>query len=249
MDILGIPGSIVAGLVTGFGLNWLADQLPDDQPILKLSCQSCGKPRTWLDYAWLRSCIFCGGRRSVRSWVIQLGMPLLALILELLPNNRIPTILSFCLLTYFILVAVIDIEHRLILGPISLVGVVLGAGMGVFLHGVTTTLFGGLAGGAIMFVLYQIGRLFSTWIARRKGLEQIEDALGFGDVYVGAIIGLVLGWPGITAGLFLAILIGGVVSGISMLTMLFAKNYQPFLALPYAPFLLLATVVLLYRPV
>ena len=37
-----------------------------------------------------------------------------------------------------------------------------------------------------------------------------EDvALGFGDVHLSGILGLLLGWPGITGGLFVAIILGG----------------------------------------
>jgi leader peptidase (prepilin peptidase)/N-methyltransferase len=149
---------------------------------------------------------------------------------------------------YFILVAVIDIEHRLIIGQISLVGVILGAAVGILLHAPWITLLGGIAGAGIMFVLYQMGRLFSMWVSRKREEPVAEEALGFGDVYIAGIIGLILGWPGITAGLFLAILVGGLISGLSLVIMLLLKKYQPFMALPYAPFLLLAATVLLYRP-
>ncbi|MEE9599006.1 MAG: hypothetical protein V3V66_00950, partial [Anaerolineales bacterium] len=60
------------------------------------------------------------------------------------------------------------------------------------------------------------------------------------------VIGLLLGWPGIVLGIFLAILIGGIVSGIFLLMQKLQKKYNAFQALPYGPFLVLSTIALLY---
>ena len=83
---------------------------------------------------------------------------------------------------------------------------------------------------------------------KRRGEPVDEEALGLGDVYVAAILGLILGWPGITAGLLGGILIGGLVSGLILVWMVLRRNYHPFLALPYAPFLIVAALILLARP-
>jgi leader peptidase (prepilin peptidase) / N-methyltransferase len=166
----------------------------------------------------------------------------------MLPPGRLPPEIGFVMLAYFILVAVIDIEHRLILGPISQFGVVLGLLIGIYLHNVLYTLIGGLAGAGIMWLLYLAGRLFSRYLSKRREEPIDEEALGFGDVYIAAIIGLILGWPGITAGLLGAILLGGLISGLYLLVMVIAKRYHSNTALPYAPFLLLAVVLLLYYP-
>jgi len=80
--------------------------------------------------------------------------------------------------------------------------------------------------------------------ARKQPVEEI--ALGFGDVNLSGVLGLMLGWPRITANLVLGILLGGLVSGFYLLSMMVRKKYKAFTAVPYAPFLLIAAVILFY---
>jgi len=80
--------------------------------------------------------------------------------------------------------------------------------------------------------------------ARKQPIEEI--ALGFGDVNLCGVLGLMLGWPRIWVNLLFAVLLGGLVSGGYILFMLVRKRYQPFTAIPYAPFLIIAAVVLIY---
>ena len=121
--------------------------------------------------------------------------------------------LGMLLLTYFVVVVVIDVEHRLILHPTSIVGALIALGIGLWLQGIRPTLLGGLGGFGIMLLLYYLGVLFSKYRARRMraaGMEtDTEEALGWGDVILAGILGLVLGWPIIWFGLLLGILLGG----------------------------------------
>jgi prepilin signal peptidase PulO-like enzyme (type II secretory pathway) len=57
---------------------------------------------------------------------------------------------------------------------------------------------------------------------------------------------LLLGWPGIIAGLVLAILLGGLASLIYVGVMILSKRFRTFAVIPYGPFLVLAAVALLY---
>jgi leader peptidase (prepilin peptidase)/N-methyltransferase len=72
------------------------------------------------------------------------------------------------------------------------------------------------------------------------------EALGFGDVNLSGVLGLVLGWPGIALALFLTILIAAAASIIYLAIMLLLKRYQPYLSIPYGPFLIAGAVILLY---
>ena len=149
-------------------------------------------------------------------------------------------------LIYFSLVTVIDLEHRLILHPVSLSGAVLGLIYGSALHGYLPTLLGGAAGFGMMLFFYFLGQLFVRVLSKSRGEEIEEIALGFGDVNLAGVIGLLLGWPGIIAGIFLAILIGGVVSGGFLVLQVLRKKYHAFQALPYGPFLVLSVIILFY---
>jgi leader peptidase (prepilin peptidase)/N-methyltransferase len=170
-----------------------------------------------------------------------------ALVLYHFPTRPLGFELGFCLYTYLAVVAVIDIEHRLILFPVSIFGMLAGAAMGIYLHGLERTLLGGLTGFVAMFLLYYLGGLFAKGVAKFRGQTLDEPALGFGDVMLSGVIGFILGWPGIIAGLTFAILFGGFFSMILILSRMIKKTYTPFLAIPYGPFLILGTAVLIYR--
>jgi prepilin signal peptidase PulO-like enzyme (type II secretory pathway) len=77
--------------------------------------------------------------------------------------------------------------------------------------------------------------------------ETIDDvALGFGDVNLSGVLGLILGFPGILLGLFIAIMVAGLVSLVFLVAMLLVRKYRLFMALPYGPFLVIGAVTLLY---
>ena len=129
---------------------------------------------------------------------------------------------------------------------VSLVGAGLGLVIGVLLHGWQSTLIGGLAGFMIMLGLYLLGAALVRFMGLKSGKPIEEEALGFGDVNLGGILGLILGWPGILAGIILAILIGGAISLIYLIVMAFQRRYQSFSAIPYGPFLVAAAFFLLF---
>lgn len=84
------------------------------------------------------------------------------------------------------------------------------------------------------------------WLSHRRGDITDDEAIGFGDVNLSGVIGLMLGWPGIMAGLFLTIIIAGIVSLIYLVLQLVTRRYQAFMAIPYGPFLVASAVILLY---
>ena len=153
---------------------------------------------------------------------------------------------ALLVIIYFLLVAVIDIEHRLIIHPVSIFGAVLGFVIGFSLHGINVTLLGGIAGFICMLMLYLFGRIFMGWLARLRHRSSGEDALGFGDVILGGVLGLFLGFPGIFISIVLAILSAGVVSLIYILVTLLKMEYHANLTIPYGPFLVLGAFVMLF---
>jgi len=150
------------------------------------------------------------------------------------------------ILAYFGIVVVIDYEHRLILHPISVVGAGIGLFIGSYLHGIGSALLGGVVGFGSMLLLYWLGEILLRLAARLRGQTVDDVALGFGDVNLSGVIGLLLGFPGVVLGLFLAILIGGAVSFLYLVFMLVLRRYRMFMALPYGPFLVSGAVILLF---
>ena len=74
-----------------------------------------------------------------------------------------------------------------------------------------------------------------------------ERWMGIGDAYLAILLGLILGWPQIVFGLFLAFLLGSIY-GIILIAM---KKKTAKSQIPFAPFLVLGTVlaVFFYAPV
>jgi hypothetical protein len=247
MVALKVIGLILLGWLAGIIINYLADVLPYTRRFSRPACLSCTQGFSWGEYLSMRACSACGHRRPLRVWVV-LGLSIAATIYTgLNPSERLGFWPGWLLLTYFGVVVLIDIEHRLILHPVSLFGAALGTAYGIWLHGWQFTLIGGAAGFLIMLMLYWLGGKFAQWMARRRGQELDEVALGFGDVNLSGVLGLILGWPGITAGLFGAIMLGGLGSLLVLIVMLLSRRYQAFMAIPYAPFLIASAILLLYR--
>jgi leader peptidase (prepilin peptidase) / N-methyltransferase len=237
---------VILGWLSGWLVNYLTDVLPMTRSFSRPVCIQCGHPYRLVDYLFYRNCTSCGARRSWRSLIVQAAMTVTPVAL-LVFSRPLPFPLAFVLLIYLAVVLIIDLENRLILHPVSLVGLVIGLGIGIYMHNLVPTLLGGAAGFGVMLLFYFVGELYVRMMAKRKGLPSDEVALGFGDVNLSGILGLLLGWPSIVVGLMFAVLAGGVVSLIIILGMVISKRYKAFTAIPYAPFLILSTLILFIR--
>lgn len=238
--------NLALGLLGAVVINYLSDVLPRSRKLTAPACDSCTGSLSWKYYFLLRPCEYCRVKPLPRNIIVIILVPLFSVLIAMFPQTKLGIFGGVIWLLYFGVVTVIDLEHRLILHPVSIAGAVLGLIFGTMSHGILNTLIGGGAGFGIMLAFYFFGELFVNIISRKRGEEIDEVALGFGDVNLAGVIGLLLGWPGIIAGLFFAILIGGVVSGIFLLIKALKGEYKAFSALPYGPFLVLSAAVLLY---
>ena len=244
---------LLLGWLAGWLVNYLADVLPITRSFSHPVCPHCQTPFPWSDYLALRNCTSCGKPRGARTLFIQAMLTIVPVLLWLFPRPGFPFILAFILFIYLSLVFVIDLENRLILHPISLTGAILALGIGIYIrsgksipHGITSTLIGGAVGFGIMLVFYFIGEWYVRYMSKKRGMPANEVALGFGDVNLSGILGLLLGWPAIASGLLFAVLAGGLISLIIIAGMLITKKYKAFTAIPYAPFLILSALFMLY---
>lgn len=245
---------LLAGWIGGWVVNYLADTLPRMRRLTRPACVQCGEPYPLRDYLTFRACTNCGHRRGWRAWLVQLAM-LAASAYTWFRPHPMGYVLGLLLITYFAVVIVIDLEHRLILHPTSIAGAVLAAGIGVWVNGIVPTVLGGFAGFGIMLALYLLGMLFSKWRARRlqaAGQEaDEEEALGQGDVILAAILGLVLGWPLIWFTLLLGILLGGIVGILLLIGMVVRGLYGKqalMVFMPYGPYFVLSAFFILFLP-
>lgn len=237
---------LILGLTGAWLVNYLSDVLPVDRKLVPLRCDRCQSESGWRAYLAYGPCPSCGKKPSARHRVLLVGLPLLSVLMGFFPPPALGVALAILWLIYFALVVVIDVEHRLILHPVSLAGGLLGLLTGSLAHGIGNTLLGGAAGFAIMLVFYFLGEWFVRLLSRRREEEIQEVALGFGDVNLAGIMGTLLGWPGVLGGLITTILLGGMVSGVYLLIQVTRKKYQAFQALPYGPFLVFSTLCLLF---
>ncbi len=245
---------IVAGWMSGWVVNYFADTLPLTRRLSYPTCPVCGQKTSWLKFLTFQACPHCGRRRGLRSWLVQVLMVAACVYIWIKPHHT-GFIAGLVLITYFAVVFVIDLEHRLILHPTSLFGAILGLGLGTWLHGWLPTLEGGLAGFGIMLALYFLGVGFSKFRARRLQAAgqpaDGEEALGAGDVILATVLGFILGWPLIWFGLLLGILLGGII-GIFMVIFWFVsgkfKQQAWTVFMPYGPFFILSTFLILFLP-
>lgn len=242
---------IPIGWVIGALINYLADCLPVHRRLVSPFCLNCGANFTLWNYLlWRRRCATCGRSRGWRTWIVELVAIGAVISLWLRPQETMGFWISLPVLTYFGLVIVIDIEHKLILHPTSLAGAVLGLFTGTFVRGLTPTLTGAAAGIGIMLLFYIFGYLF-LWVMRSiRGnaatLPPGEEALGFGDVLLAGVLGLLVGWPGIIVVLILAVLLGGLFSLGYMIVMIILRRYRALTAFPYGPFLIAGAILTMF---
>ncbi len=241
--------AIIIGLAAGWLVNYLADVLPTQRKLARPACSQCGAGFGWRDYLLINACQECRRPRAWRTYLTIVFSLAIAAALALNPPAVLGTWLGLAVLAYFGLVVIIDLEHRLIMHAVSLAGAALGLVTGFLLHGLVPTLIGGLAGLGVMLAFYFFGTLFARYRARKLGADDEEEALGFGDVTIAGVLGLMLGWPHILAGLVIGILFGGIGSLVMILALMATRRYQAMsVFVAYGPYLVLGAALLLFFP-
>ncbi len=242
----------VLGLVVGAAINALADDLPARQKP-QLPHYPDGTPRPVS--AWLGLAAFASGQRRpagrpdapALSWrhpVVEVATALLyAAIVAGFPGERsIPTWLIYSAI--LMLITVIDIEHKLILFVVIVPSCVLAVLISLVapLHDKPTSTFllGGLVGFGIFFVMFLGGILFTT--ATRKNTV----AFGFGDVMLATLSGFMIGWQAFLVATVVIVFAGaaGAILYV-LLSMVIGRRYKWFTPLPYGPYIVFGTLVLL----
>ncbi|MCL7452324.1 MAG: A24 family peptidase [Anaerolineae bacterium] len=250
------------GLLLGAGINLCADQLPRWRTLRRTPfCPYCQEPRP--EWAWIgtlaylrfrRNCARCGAAIPWRVPLVELGTAALSAFLWYQYHPQ-PTLLGLYSLysLILVLVLVIDLEHRLILNVVMYPAWLL-AILGSFVHPepyfYRLALLGGAVGFALLFLVYLLGELFVKVMSRARGKPIHAVAFGFGDVRLGAFIGLMLGFPQVLSAVFLAVLLGGVIGLIYWFVQaIILRSYSLFTAIPYGPFLVAgAATVLFFGP-
>jgi leader peptidase (prepilin peptidase)/N-methyltransferase len=153
----------------------------------------------------------------------------------------------FVYVAVLMLITVIDIEHRLILFVVILPACLFALLVALISpeqdKSFMTYVFGGLAGFTLFFVMFLGGIVFSS--ATNTG----EVAFGFGDVMLATLCGLILGWQSFIFASLITVFVGA--AGAMLYLMgraMMRQRYRWFTPLPYGPYIVIGTViVLLFR--
>lgn len=220
---------VLLGMAIGSFLNVVADRLPWGGSLLSppSQCPNCSHHLSPLElipvasYFWLRGrCRHCGSRIPVRVLIVELTTGAVFGLVWQRYGASLDTLVIAAFAAFLIAVFVIDLEHRRILNVMTYPALIFGV--------LAMPLFPGrdwrgvLIGGALGF-----GILLVIALVSRGGM-------GMGDVKLAAVIGIFVGYPTILLALFLAVMLGGLVSGGLLIAKVIGRRdpiaFGPFLA-------------------
>ena len=220
----------IFGLAVGSFLNVCIARLPEGKSLWwpGSACPHCGAAIGWRDnvpvlsYVALRGrCRACGGPIAWRYPLVEVVTAGL-FVLTFLRLGWTPDLpIGLALVAALIAITGIDLLHQIIPDVITVPGILLGflanslAGRVSWLDSV----LGILAGGGIFFVIIFVSK----------------GGMGGGDMKLGAMLGAFLGWKVALISLLIAVLSGGGVAAVLLLTRARGRKdpvpFGPFLAL------------------
>ena len=253
---------VLIGLIAGVIVNALADDLPmRESP--QLPHYSDGTTRPPL--AWSGIIAFLSGKRTAAngaklSWRHPLA-ELLTIALMILTANRADTLSDFDTLqlvfwliyvAIFVLITVIDIEHKLILFVVIIPSAVIALAdtlVTSYEPNIVDALIGAGGGFVVFFLMYNGGFLFTYAMGKLRGKEIKEIAFGYGDVMMATLSGLILGWQFLIFALVITIILGAAGALLYIISRrLLGAKYSMFTALPYGPYIVAGTIITMLYP-
>lgn len=196
-------------------------------------CTSCGKPIKWYDniplisFLMLRGkCRFCGEKISLKYPLVEL-MNAIAWVISVMmfwKSSPMFAVVAATASSVLILVAIVDLEHMIILDRFTLTLAAL-AVFSVHFDAEFTPLdkLIGLCASAIVFFGVYYG--FRALTGR--------EGMGFGDVKLALAAGLLLGWQRF----LLALLISSIGASVILLSLRKIRGNAPDTEYPFGPFL------------
>jgi len=244
MEAILIVVFALLGTAIGSFLNVCIDRLPIGRSLAypPSQCDACQhrlSPKDLIpvfSYLWLRGhCRYCQAPIPHRVFWVEVGGGLLFAFLYWHYGLSVEFAINALYCCLFIVLGTIDLQHRLILNKITYPAAVVALIISVFLPQAKIIPLpwleniNGAIGGAIGFVLLLIPALI------------FRGGIGWGDVKMAALIGLVTGFPLVFVALLTGIIMGGLVAGILLLLKIKKRKE----AIPFGPFLSLATIATL----
>ncbi|MDV2989775.1 MAG: prepilin peptidase [Dehalogenimonas sp.] len=228
----------IFGTVIGSFLNVMADRMPGEQSIVTppSRCPGCSRRLSVTDMipviSWLAlkgRCRTCGEKIPARVFWVEtvtgLAFAFLYLYFGLTPELWVG--LFYAAVT--IVIFVIDLEHQLILNNILMPAMGIALLISLFAGQIDlaptflNAVIGAVAGFGIFLVVYIVSR----------------GGMGEGDVKLGALAGLITGWPNV----IVAVILSWIASGLVAIGLLAFRRKGRREAIAFGPFLALAMFI------
>jgi leader peptidase (prepilin peptidase) / N-methyltransferase len=235
MEVLLIVIFGIAGAAFGSFINVCIDRLPAGKSLLypPSHCDGCQKKLSALElipvfsYIILRGrCRSCGAKIPLSVLMVELGCGgWTAFLLWYKGLNAEFGVIAFFSLI-FVLIGMLDLKHKLVYGIVVFPAIAIALLVDAFVmpRGIINSLEGAGLGAFIIFL---------PFIVTRGG------GMGFGDVEIAILIGLVTGFAEVFVAIMGGIVMGGVVAIVLLATRL--KGRKDFI--PFGPFLSLAAII------
>ena len=234
----------LVGLAVGSFLNVCIDRLPIGQSIVAIPshCEACGHRLAPIDlvpvfsFLVLRGrCRFCKARIPWRLPLVELTTGVLFAFVAFRYGTTAQTPIVLGFVSVLVVVFVVDLDRSLILNKVvypSMAVALLVVPWGPVGHGLTVqaayleALKGILLAGGVLFIIYLIAR----------------GGFGAGDVKLGALLGLMVGFIPVLVALQVSFIVGGLVA--IALLVLRIRRHRDYV--PFGPFLAGAGMVSLF---
>ena len=238
------------GLFVGSFLNVCIDRLPRGQSIINppSHCATCNHKLGIFDlvplfsYLWLRGqCRYCRAPIPLRLPIVEGITSFLFTFLYWEFGLGLELAISLVYASLLIVIFVIDLENQLVLNKVTYPGMALAFAFSFFWTDIGMVgslevggvklgmMLSSLAGGGIGLIAMAL-----PFIISRRGM-------GMGDVKLGALVGLMTGYPLVLVALLLSVVTGGLVA--ALLLALKIKTRKD--AIPFAPFMAASAMITL----
>ena len=244
----------IFGLIVGSFLNCVIWRIGKKQSFLKgrSYCPACKHTLYWNDLVPLLSFVFLKGKCRYCQKKISFQYPLVELAVGLiflfiynyfqvslftigLGFNFYQALFYFAIASIFTLIFIYDLKHYLIPDEFTLSGLI------VIVVWLLFNYFWGIfsANDLLWYFCSALGAcafFFCLWFFSQG------RAMGFGDVKLAFILGLLLGWPNIIPGLFVSFLFGAIIG----LILVAGKKRKLKSAVPFGPFLVIGCFLAIF---
>ena len=254
MELTLIVAFALLGAAVGSFLNVCIDRLPAGKSLVypPSHCDSCQHRLSPKDlvpvfsYLWLRRrCRYCQAPIPQRPFWVELGTGFLFALTYWYYGLSLQFAVTAFYLSLFLVLGVIDLERQLILNKIVYPAAAAALLIDILLPPPKiidftlplplTGVISGVMGGTMGFVLFLTIYFVTLLIYKQEGI-------GFGDVKLAGLIGLVTGSRLVLVAMLMGVILGGLV-GMVLLLLKIKRGKE---AIPFGPFLSLTTMVTLF---